>query len=110
MHLSKLLEGVRVTKLYQTMFGRMVVTHDVEVHAIQYDSRKVSHNDCFVAVRGTGVDGHRFISEAINKGAKVVVIEDDNAFPDSLAMHTGVVKAVIQDSRKASWGLNSSRT
>ncbi len=101
MHLSKLLEGVRVTKLYQTMFGRMVVTHDVEVHAIQYDSRKVEQNDCFVALRGTGVDGHRFISEAINKGAKVVVIEDDNALPDSLAMHTGVVKAVVQDSRKA---------
>lgn len=105
MHLSKLLEGVRVTKLYQTMFGRMVVTHDVEVHAIQYDSRKVENNDCFVAMRGTGVDGHRFISEAINKGAKVVVVEDDNAFPDSLAMHTGVVKAVVQDSRKALAGM-----
>ena len=101
MHLSKLLEGVRVTKLYQTMFGRMVVTHDVEVHAIQYDSRKVEQNDCFVALRGTGVDGHRFISEAMNKGAKVVVLEDDNALPDSLAMHTGVVKAVVPDSRKA---------
>jgi UDP-N-acetylmuramoyl-L-alanyl-D-glutamate--2,6-diaminopimelate ligase len=101
MQLSKLLDGVRVTKLYQTMFGRMVVTHDVEIRSVQYDSRRVGKNDCFVALRGTGTDGHRFLSDAVNKGAKAVVIEDESHFPDSLAMHTGIVKIVVADSRKA---------
>ena len=101
MKLAQLLEGVRVTKLFQTMFGRMVVTHDVEVQSIQYDSRKVAPGDCFVAVRGTGTDGHRFIDNAIRKGAKVVVLEDDTVLPDAFFMHAAVVKVVVPDSRKA---------
>src|SRR3989337_1183841 len=40
MKLSQLLEGVRVVKLFQTMYGRMVVTHDVEVQRLQYEDRK----------------------------------------------------------------------
>ncbi len=83
------------------MYGRMVVTHDVEVGAIQYDSRKVSANDCFVAIRGTGVDGHAYVSSAIERGAKVVVLESDSTLPDSYFMHVGVVKIVVPDSRKA---------
>ncbi|HEY5616081.1 MAG TPA: UDP-N-acetylmuramoyl-L-alanyl-D-glutamate--2,6-diaminopimelate ligase [Bacteroidota bacterium] len=101
MQLSKLLEGVRVIKLYQTMFGRMVVTHEVEVRALQYDSRKIEQSDCFVALRGAAMDGHRFIGEAVNKGAKVVVIQDETVYPDSLAMHNGVVKIVVSDTRVA---------
>src|SRR3990172_12222204 len=101
MKLAQLLQGVRVTKLFQTMFGRMVVTHDVEVRNIQYDSRNVGRGDCFVAIRGTGVDGHRFISTAIANGATVVVLEDDGVLPDSFFMHAGVVKVVVVDSRIA---------
>ncbi len=101
MNLAKLLDGVQVTKMFQTMYGRMVVTHDVEVNTIQYDSRKVSTNDCFVAIRGTGVDGHTFVNVAIERGAKVVVLENDSILPDSYFMHAGVVKIVVPDSRKA---------
>ena len=31
MRLSQLLEGVTVSKLFQTMYGQMVVTHEVEI-------------------------------------------------------------------------------
>ena len=101
MNLARLLDGVRVSKMFQTMYGRMVVTHDVEVNSIQYDSRKISANDCFVAIRGTGMDGHAFVGAAIERGAKVVVLEVDSTLPDSFFMHSGVVKIVVPDSRKA---------
>jgi len=101
MNLSKLLEGVRVSKMFQTLYGQMVVTHDVEVHGIEYDSRKVVHADVFVAIRGAAQDGHAFITNAISNGAKVVVLEDDASLPDSYFMHTGVVKVVVQNSRVA---------
>ena len=101
MTLSKVLEGVPVIKIFQTMYGRMVVTHDVEVRGIQYDSRKVGRDQMFVAIRGTLTDGHRFIDQAVQGGARVVVVEDDNALPDSFFMHTGTVKVVVSDSRKA---------
>ncbi|MEK9138286.1 MAG: UDP-N-acetylmuramoyl-L-alanyl-D-glutamate--2,6-diaminopimelate ligase, partial [Bacteroidota bacterium] len=101
MTLSKLLDGVPVIKMFQTMYGRMVVTHEVQVHGIQYDSRKIDRRDLFVAIRGTAVDGHKFIDQAVRKGASVVVVEDDGALPDSFFMHAGVVKIVVQDSRRA---------
>ncbi len=101
MMLSKLLEGVTVAKMFQTMYGQMVVTHDVEVHGIQYDSRKIERGDLFVALRGSVQDGHRYIAGAVERGAKVAVLEDDQAMPDSYFMHAGVIKVVVPDSRIA---------
>ena len=49
---------------------------DVEIHALQYDSRKVEAGDCFFAVRGTQTDGHQYIDKAIESGAAVVVCEE----------------------------------
>ena len=100
MMLSKLLEGVPVIKMFQAMYGKMVVTQDLEIHGIQYDSRKVERDDMFVAIRGAATDGHRFIDQAVAKGARVAVVEDDGALPDSFFLHTGVVKIVVSSSRK----------
>lgn len=49
----------------------------------EFDSRKIEPGDLFVAVPGTQVDGHTFISQAIDKGAKIIVCEDlpDNCPP-----------------------------
>lgn len=101
MRLGTLLAGVTVRKMFQTVFGRMVVTHEVEVNRVQYDSRRVERGDLFVAIRGTAADGHRFLSTAIAQGAKVVVIERDDAISDPECMHTGVVKLVVPDTRIA---------
>jgi len=101
MKLAQLLEGVTVSKLFQMKYGRMLETQDTQVSRLQYDSRHVEPNDCFVAIRGTGTDGHQFIQSAINKGASVVVLENEAALPDSLSMHADVVKIVVPDSRKA---------
>jgi UDP-N-acetylmuramoyl-L-alanyl-D-glutamate--2,6-diaminopimelate ligase len=101
MTLLKVLDGVPVIKMFQTMYGGMVVTHELEVRGIQYDSRKVGRDFLFIAIRGATADGHKFIGEAVKNGAKVVVVEDDTALPDSFFMHAGVVKVVVQDARKA---------
>ena len=101
MVLSKLLEKVTVRKLFQTLYGRMVVTHEVEVASVVYDSRAVGRDAMFVALRGSGADGHRFVHDAITGGAKVVVIEDDAAVEDAFCMHAGVVKVVVPDTRRA---------
>ena len=101
MKLSQLLDGVTVTKLFQTMYGQMVVTHDVEIGNVQYDSRKIQRDDCFVAIKGTASDGHAFVQSAIHQGAKVIVLQDEKVLPDPLCMHTGIVKVVVPDSRKA---------
>ncbi len=101
MKLSQLLEGVTVSKLFQTMYGQMVVTHEIEISKVQYDSRKIQIGDCFIAIKGTASDGHIFIQNAINQGAKVIVLQDDKVLPDPLCMHSGVIKIVVPDTRRA---------
>lgn len=40
------------------------------------DSREVQQGSVFIAVKGTQVDGHLFIENAISKGASVIICED----------------------------------
>ena len=47
----------------------------VDVSQITADSRQVIPGACFVAYQGLGVDGHRFIPDAIARGAAAVVGE-----------------------------------
>lgn len=48
---------------------------DIEVEGIEYDSRKILDNYVFIAMIGTTTDGHKYISSAIDKGAKVIIVE-----------------------------------
>ena len=48
----------------------------VEVSRIVTDSRKVIENSIFICVKGMHDDGHRYISDAIDAGAKVIVAEN----------------------------------
>ena len=46
---------------------------DVPVSGVFYNSRDVLPNGIFVAIKGTHLDGHRFIPDAIKKGAICIV-------------------------------------
>jgi len=59
----------------------------VLIRGIQFDSRQVKAGDLFVAVKGSHVDGHQYISKAIEKGAVAVVCEEVPAqFPSSVVL------------------------
>lgn len=47
-----------------------------KIGKLTQDSREVEEGSVFIAVRGTEVDGHMFIENAISKGASVVICED----------------------------------
>ena len=49
---------------------------NIPIEKVHFDSRKVEKGDLFVAVKGTQVDGHKFIQSAIEKGASAVVCEE----------------------------------
>lgn len=42
---------------------------------LQSDSRKVKEGDTFIALKGYNEDGHKYIGDAIKKGAKKVIVE-----------------------------------
>ena len=48
---------------------------DREIRDLCYDSRKVQPGDVFVAIRGYQTDGHKYIDQAVEKGAVAVVCE-----------------------------------
>lgn len=52
-----------------------------EVTDICYDARKVTPGAVFVAIKGSTADGHDFITDAINKGAAALVLEDRTRIP-----------------------------
>ena len=68
---------------------------DADVADVADDSRRCRPGSCFVAVRGTGDDGHRYVSAALNAGAAAVVCEDASPVPP------GTPVAVVDDARPA---------
>lgn len=55
---------------------------DTEITGVNIDSRLIAVGQLFVAMKGTQVDGHQFISKAIEQGAVAILCED---MPESVA-------------------------
>lgn len=58
---------------YECLKGSM----DTEVRDIIYDSRKIAKDTMFVCMVGAVTDGHKYIPDAIEKGASVIVLEKE---------------------------------
>ena len=56
---------------------------EADIKGVAHDSRKVKSGYMFVAVKGFETDGHKYIKQAIENGAKVLVIEDVSAIKKS---------------------------
>lgn len=67
MELKELLEDIPVTA--------MTADPGTEIRDIRYDSRAVGPGDLFVAVEGYSSDGHRFIPQAMERGAAAVLCQ-----------------------------------
>ena len=61
--------------LYKVNIISIVGSTAIEVNDLQIDSRNVNRGTCFIAVKGTFLDGHKFIEEAIANGAVAVICE-----------------------------------
>lgn len=75
--------------LYKARIEAVHGSTDVPVGQVTFDSRKVAKGAAFVAVRGTQVDGHRFVDAAVASGAVAVVCEE---FPEQLESKVTYVK------------------
>ena len=61
--------------LYKVHLKQVTGNISVAVKDVQTDSRKVSADTLFIAVKGTQVDGHDFIAAAIVSGSKAIICE-----------------------------------
>ena len=69
MNLKNILQGIENIK------GKG--NFDIEIENIDSDSRKITKNGLFFAIKGFAVDGTDYINSAIENGAVAVVIEDE---------------------------------
>jgi UDP-N-acetylmuramoyl-L-alanyl-D-glutamate--2,6-diaminopimelate ligase len=74
---------------------------DVEVRGVQYDSRRVTGGDVFVAMRGGTTDGNKFIEMAIRKGAAAIVTDSLEAFVDLRMVQPELAIALVEHGRRA---------
>jgi UDP-N-acetylmuramoyl-L-alanyl-D-glutamate--2,6-diaminopimelate ligase len=72
--------------LYSVTLNSVKGTTDVNVNAIVFDSRKANENSIFVAIKGTAVDGHDFISSVIENGCKIIVAEQEVEVSDEVTL------------------------
>ena len=56
---------------YECLSGSM----DVDVRDVIYDSRKITEGTVFVCMVGAVTDGHKYIPDAVKKGASAIVVE-----------------------------------
>jgi UDP-N-acetylmuramoyl-L-alanyl-D-glutamate--2,6-diaminopimelate ligase len=61
--------------LYKVQTTALAGNTDIDISDVQIDSRKVRKGSLFVAVKGVAVDGHQFITKAIELGAEAIVCQ-----------------------------------
>lgn len=72
---------------------------NIEISKIEYDSKKISINDVFVAIKGYSNDGNSYIKEAVELGACAIVVEKDISLDELDVSNITVVR--VEDSRIA---------
>ena len=78
-----------------------------EITSLTSDSRKVEEGCLYICIKGASFDGHSAASEVVEKGAKVLVIQDDvELSDDARALNPVIVK--VNDTREAQAYLSAS--
>ena len=84
-------------QLFEGMEGTIIGNPEEEVSGIAYRSDKVKPGDAFFCIVGLKADGHSFAQDAIDRGAKVLVVQRKVYLADA----TDVTEVVVPDTRKA---------
>ena len=90
MRLSEILNGIQDLKAKGNI--------DIDIKNISCNSKKVTQDTLFVAIKGYYVDGHDYINDAIANGATAIMLEDINKIRN-IILPDNVTFIVTKDSR-----------
>lgn len=82
--------------LYKVNIEVIKGTTEININAVDFDSRKINQNDVFIAIRGTISNGHDYIQKAISLGAVAIICD---TFPDEIV--AGITYVLVKNSNKA---------
>jgi len=66
---------------------------NIEIHGVSYDTRTLRAGEIYVAIKGYEHDGHKYIGEAVRKGAVCILCEETPAVTTPYIL--------VKDSRRA---------
>lgn len=89
--------GMLVTQAINAMGGvlRSTVQDDKEIKDFVIDSRKVTEGSCFFAFKGERTDGNLYAQKALDEGASLAVLEDEQVF-DSMTGNRVLVRNSLE--------------
>lgn len=86
MKLDRLLKDVEIKKIYNDT--------NPEITGVSYNSADVKPGYVFVAIKGFKTDGHKYIGDALKRGAAAIIAEDYTEISDA-------VQIIVENSRIA---------
>ena len=68
----------------------------ITIHRVAIDSRDAQTGDLYVAIRGERFDGHRFMAEAVSRGAVACVAQRDHPLASELSAPVSLVDDTVK--------------
>jgi len=85
--LSELIKDLNIDKVKGSI--------DIDISGISQNSKKVKEGYLFVCIEGFVMDGHKFIPEAIQRGAGAILLQKD------IPINKDITVLLVKDTRKA---------
>lgn len=87
---------MKLKKLIKDLvYRRIENVTDCEIKGVSCNSHNIAPGYLFVAIKGERLDGHNFVTYAIDKGAKAIILQKD------VPVKKGIAKILVEDSRIA---------
>ena len=84
--------------LISTPDAQILGDENLNIKAVNYDSREVSAGSAFVCIKGVATDGHQFAAAAVERGATVIVAEDAELLGE---IPQNITQVIVPDTRRA---------
>lgn len=70
------MKGLTLENIALAVSGELIGQGDGEITGVEMDSRLIEQGNLFIAIRGNKVDGHQFLEQVFNAGAKAAIVEE----------------------------------
>ncbi|RAO98484.1 UDP-N-acetylmuramyl peptide synthase [Petrotoga sp. 9PW.55.5.1] len=89
---------IKPDKLIELLDGNIVKTFikskKIKIAGIKDNSELIDKDDVFIAFKGHTLDGHDYISSAIEKGASLIIAQNENKIPSNFTKDYIIVKDI----------------
>jgi UDP-N-acetylmuramoyl-L-alanyl-D-glutamate--2,6-diaminopimelate ligase len=97
-------DAVRLSEILEGCGGRVRLISgaaDTVISSVEYNSSRAAAGSLFVAVEGFQSDGHRYVGDAVKRGASAVIVSAKRAGEFSGSVGNGVALLSTEDTRRA---------